>query len=92
MRHANVHYQRLTTLRSPLKDPIVRIRLRGVPLLAQPLTCYPSNSTLRRVNEKLVAVPVVTATPKKVDRSLVALRRTATSTRFRQEWGAIWTH
>ena len=88
MRRARGHYQHLKTVRSPPKDPNVRLRLRGV----QPLTCYPSNSTLRRVNEGLVAVPVVTATPRGVDRSLVALPRTATSTRFRQEWGAMDTH
>ena len=92
MRPASVHCQHLKTVRSPLKDPIVRIRTRGVQPLAQPLTCYPSNSTVRRVNEGLVAVPVVTATPRGVDRSLVALPRTATSTRFRQEWSAMWTH
>ena len=92
MRPARGHYQHLKTVRSPPKDPIARLRTRGVQPSVHSLTCYPSNSTLRRVNEGLVAVPVVTATPRGVDRSLVALSRTATSPRFRQEWGAMDTH
>ena len=75
-------------LTSSPQNLLVRLRLRGV----QPLTCYPSNPTLRRVNEGLVAVPVVTATPRGVDRSLVALPRTVASVRFRQEWGTMDTH